>query len=53
MTGRLRRGVKFPHKHNGQSEARRGSFSEASEEGSSRADAIESLDEVGIDKDKI
>ncbi|EGS17158.1 uncharacterized protein CTHT_0064720 [Thermochaetoides thermophila DSM 1495] len=46
MTGRLRRGVKFPYKHNGQSEARRGSFSEASEEGSSRADAIESLDEL-------
>lgn len=37
MTGRSRRGVKFPHnsKHtNGQSEGRRASFSDVSEEGS-------------------
>ncbi len=50
MTGRARRGVKFPHnaKHaNGHSEGRRSSFSDVSEEGSpGRARAAGSLENI-------
>jgi phosphatidate cytidylyltransferase len=53
MTGRSRRGVKFPHnnKHsNGHSEGRRSSFSDVSEEGSpskpKSAGTLENIDEV-------
>ncbi|KAL2156791.1 hypothetical protein VTH82DRAFT_1537 [Thermothelomyces myriococcoides] len=51
MTGRSRRGVKFPHstKHsNGQPEGRRSSFSDVSEEGSpSKTKSSGPLDEIG------
>lgn len=55
MTGRARRGVKFPHnaKHaNGHSEGRRASFSDVSEEGSPgrlrASGSLENIQEVRL-----